>query len=84
MRLLHRWIDRLSDFRKEFSYSAQRLVVASFVTLTTLHYFACLVWLTIRVQHFPPSERLTPLRLSLKCSVPCSIHTRAMAGLDRR
>ena len=48
-----RWVDQLSDFRREFSYSAQRLVVAAFVTITALHYFACLIWLTIRVQGFP-------------------------------
>ncbi|KAK9787865.1 hypothetical protein WJX73_005550 [Symbiochloris irregularis] len=48
-----RWVDKLSNVRKEFSYSAQRLVVAAFITMTALHYFACLIWLTIRWQHFP-------------------------------
>lgn len=51
-----RWVDKISDARQEFSYSAQRLVAMSFLTLLALHYFGCIIWFTVRVQEFPEGE----------------------------
>ena len=48
-----RWVDMISDARQEFSYAAQRLVEAWALTFLSLHYFACVNWFAVRVQHFP-------------------------------
>ena len=48
-----RWVDKISDARQEFSYSAQRLVISWILTFLALHYFGCIIWLTVRLQHFP-------------------------------
>jgi hypothetical protein len=46
-------VDRISDIRQEFSYSARRIVHVAFITFLALHYFACFLWFIIRVQNFP-------------------------------
>ena len=48
-----RWVDLISTRRKEFSYSARRLVAASAYTFLAVHYFSCLIWWTIRLQDYP-------------------------------
>ena len=54
-------MDKLSDARQEFSYAAQRLVISCILTFLALHYFGCIIWLTVRLQHFPEGGRLHDL-----------------------
>ena len=42
-----------AEVRKEFSYNARRLVTFALTLLEVAHAFACLLWLVLRVQHFP-------------------------------
>ncbi|KAK9844915.1 hypothetical protein WJX74_008624 [Apatococcus lobatus] len=48
-----RWVDAVSTKRREFSYSAKRLVTAALLMLVVVHYFACLLWWTVRLQGYP-------------------------------
>ena len=36
-------MDKISDARQEFSYSAQRLVISWILTFLALHYFGCII-----------------------------------------
>lgn len=51
-----RWVDAVSTKRREFSYSAKRLVTTALLMLGVVHYFACLLWWTVRLQGYPDSE----------------------------
>lgn len=51
-----RWVDAVSTKRREFSYSAKRLVTTALLMLAVVHYFACLLWWTVRLQGYPDSE----------------------------
>lgn len=53
-----RFIDKVSDLRQEFSFSARRIFVAAFYIFVVVHWFACTLWWTIRLQDYPSSERL--------------------------
>ncbi|KAK9868627.1 hypothetical protein WJX84_000472 [Apatococcus fuscideae] len=48
-----RWVDRISTKRREFSYSAKRLVTTALLLCGVVHYFACLLWWTVRLQEYP-------------------------------
>ncbi|KAL3143569.1 Potassium/sodium hyperpolarization-activated cyclic nucleotide-gated channel 3 [Trebouxia sp. C0009 RCD-2024] len=48
-----RFIDRVSDLRQEFSFSARRIIVAAVYILIVVHWFACTLWWTIRLQNYP-------------------------------
>lgn len=50
-------VDAISDVRKEFSYSARRIINSAVLTLIGLHYFACFLWFVVRVQDFPDGTR---------------------------
>ncbi|KAL4419517.1 hypothetical protein ABPG77_002303, partial [Micractinium sp. CCAP 211/92] len=58
-----KWIDCISEVRREFSYNLRRLVTFAFAVLEANHCFACLLWLVLRVQHFPPGT--WPVQLNL-------------------
>eukprot|EP00884_Botryococcus_braunii_P019155 jgi/Botrbrau1/5923/Bobra.0366s0097.1 len=58
-----RWVDTISDVRKEFSYSARRIINSAVLTWIGLHYFACLLWFIVRVQDFP--EVTWPVQLDV-------------------
>lgn len=51
-----RWVDAVSTKRREFSYSAKRLVTTALLMLVVVHYFACLLWWTVRLQGYPDSK----------------------------
>ncbi|KAL4451791.1 hypothetical protein ABPG75_007453 [Micractinium tetrahymenae] len=57
------WIDRISEVRREFSYNLRRLVAFAFAVLEANHCYACLLWLVLRVQHFPAGT--WPVQLNL-------------------
>lgn len=42
------------DLKKEWSHQARRLLTYGFAVLEAAHCCACLLWLILRVQHFPP------------------------------
>ena len=48
-----RFIDFFSDLRQEFSFSARRIIVAAFYIAVVVHWFACTLWWTIRLQNYP-------------------------------
>lgn len=48
-----RWIDRCSTARKEFSFSLRRMTLSSVLSLLGCHYFACLLWWTLRLEKAP-------------------------------
>lgn len=47
------------EVRREFSYNLRRLVAFAFAVLEANHCYACLLWLVLRVQHFPQGGRAT-------------------------
>ncbi|KAI8472380.1 MAG: cyclic nucleotide-binding-like protein [Monoraphidium minutum] len=49
-----RVINLLPFLSSNFNYSARLVVVAFTALLVALHYFACALWLLLRVQDFPP------------------------------
>ena len=51
-----RFVDRISDLRQEFSFSARRISMAAFAELMAIHWFACILWWTIRLQDYPRGE----------------------------
>ena len=60
-----RFIDVVSDLRQEFSFSARRIVVAAFYIAVVVHWFACILWWTIRLQDYPAGKSV--LRNKLPC-----------------
>ncbi len=53
-----RFIDKVSDLRQEFSFSARRIIVAAIYILIVVHWFACILWWTIRLQNYPAGKSL--------------------------
>lgn len=51
-----RFIDKVSDLRQEFSFSARRIIVAAVYILIVVHWFACILWWTIRLQNYPAGK----------------------------
>lgn len=51
-----RFIDKVSDLRQEFSFSARRIIVAAVYILIVVHWFACTLWWTIRLQNYPAGK----------------------------
>ena len=51
-----RFFDKVSDLRRDFSFSARRIAMAAFAELIAMHWFACILWWTIRLQWYPKSE----------------------------
>ncbi|KAI7843904.1 hypothetical protein COHA_002447 [Chlorella ohadii] len=47
------WIDRISEVRKDFSFQARRIVTLFYIFLAGIHWFACILWIVLRAQHFP-------------------------------
>jgi hypothetical protein len=63
-----------AEVRKEFSYNARRLVTFALTLLEVAHAFACLLWLVLRVQHFPEggwSGVITQGRKGMQPPPPC-------------
>ncbi|WIA11542.1 hypothetical protein OEZ85_011652 [Tetradesmus obliquus] len=58
-----RIINRLPCVRRNFNYSMRLVLLASSLLLVGLHYFACALWLALRVQGFP--EGTWPVALHL-------------------
>ena len=56
-----RILDKISDLRQEFSFSARRIAMAAFAELIAVHWFACIVWWTLRLQGYPQSKHSAPL-----------------------
>lgn len=50
-----RWIDRFSTLRKEFSFSLKRMTLSSLGSLLGCHYFACLLFWTLRLEASSPA-----------------------------
>ncbi|KAL3143545.1 Potassium/sodium hyperpolarization-activated cyclic nucleotide-gated channel 3 [Trebouxia sp. C0009 RCD-2024] len=48
-----RILDKVSDLRQEFSFSARRIAMAAFAEMVAVHWFACILWWTIRLQAYP-------------------------------
>lgn len=48
-----RIINQIPSIRRNFNYSLRLVVVSFSVLLLALHYFACCLWLVLRVQSFP-------------------------------
>ena len=55
-----RVLDKISDLRQEFSFSARRIAMAAFAELVAMHWFACILWWTIRLEGYPSSEPKHP------------------------
>ena len=56
-----RILDKISDLRQEFSFSARRIAMAAFAELIAVHWFACILWWTLRLQGYPQSKHSAPL-----------------------
>lgn len=51
-----RILDKISDLRQEFSFSARRIAMAAFAELVAVHWLACTLWWTLRLQGYPQSR----------------------------
>ncbi|GAB4813250.1 hypothetical protein N2152v2_000296 [Parachlorella kessleri] len=47
------WVNTQLDVRREISTGLRRILKFAAVVLVVNHYYACLLWLVIRVEHFP-------------------------------
>lgn len=59
-----RILDKISDLRREFSFSARRIAMAAFAELVAVHWLACTLWWTLRLQGYPQSRHTGSLALT--------------------
>ena len=66
-----RILDKISDLRQEFSFSARRIAMAAFAELIAVHWFACILWWALRLQGYPHSKHSALLLLLLHVHASC-------------